>query len=103
PGRMAAVAADDADHAGAALLGEIDGLDEVGADVALGVAAPDREHENRVVRADPADLEPSREDRVPALVVGPRGQFGDVIDRAIGFDAAQLAEIVDRMAAISGA
>ena len=39
----------------------------------------------------------------PALVVGARGQFRNVVGRRIGFDADDLAEVVDRMAAIAGA
>ena len=49
-----------------------------------------------------AHLEPGREDGVPALVIGARGQLGHVVDRAIGLDPAQLSEIVDGMAAIAG-
>ena len=32
-----------------------------------------------------------------------RGQLGDVVGRRIGLDAAQLAEVVDRVAAVAGA
>ncbi len=103
PRRMTTVAADDAKYAGSALLGEIDRFDNIRADVALAVAAADREHENGVLRADSADLQPPGEDRFPTLIISARGQFGNVVGGAIGFDAAQFAEVVDRVAAVSGA
>src|SRR5229473_6286789 len=69
PRRMTAVAADDAEHTGTALFGEIDGFDDIGADIALAIAAAYREHENGILHADPADLQPSGEDRFPPLVI----------------------------------
>ena len=84
-------------------FGQIDRLDDVGADIALQVAAADRIDQDRVLVAEAAHLEPGREDGVPTLVIGARGQLGHVVDRAVGLDPAQLSEIIDGMAAIAGA
>ncbi len=43
----------------------------------------------------------SREDGVPALVVGARGELGDVVGRRVGLEPAQLAEVVDRVARVA--
>src|SRR6185437_13841861 len=42
-------------------------------------------------------------DGVPAFIVGSRRELRDVVDRRIGLDAAELAEVVDGMTAIPGA
>ena len=44
----------------------------------------------------------ARERRVPALVVDARGQLGDVVGRRVGLEAADLAEVVDRVAGVPG-
>src|SRR5207248_11355976 len=75
----------------------------VDADVALGVAAADREDQQRIIGAESADLEPAGKHRVPPLVIRARGQLGNVVDSRIGLDVAELAEVVDRVAAIAGA
>ena len=67
---------------------------------ALGVAAADREDEQPVAGsrgASPASQAAKR--RVPALVVDARGQLGDVVGRRVRLEAAQLAEVVDGVAA----
>ena len=37
---------------------------------------------------------------VPSLVVGARGKLRDVVDRAIGLDSAELAKVIDGVAAV---
>ena len=86
--RIAGLLTDKAEHLGGALLGEVDRFDQIGADVAFGIAAADREHQDAVVGVGPAAFRPRREYRVLAFVVGARNEFGDIVDRAIGFDAA---------------
>jgi hypothetical protein len=103
PGGMAAVPAHDAEHFGRPRLGQIDRLDDVGADIALGIAAADRVDQDGVLVVEAADLEPRRKDRVPALVIGARGELRDVVYRAVGFYSAQLAKIIDGMTAIARA
>ena len=67
------------------------------------VAAADRIDQDRVLVVELAGLEPGRKYGVPSLVVGARGELRDVVDRAIGLDPAELAKVVDRMAAIGRA
>ena len=81
---------------------ELEGAHQVHRDVLLAVAAADREDEQRVARAEARDLEPLGEARVPALVVHARGQLGDVVGRRVGLEAADLAEVVDRVAGVAG-
>src|SRR5215469_16817084 len=47
--------------------------------------AADREDQQRIIGAESADLEPAGKLVVPALIVGTRGQLGDVVDGRIGF------------------
>jgi hypothetical protein len=62
-------------------------------------AAPsaDREDEQRVAGREPRDLEPRVEARLPPLVVRPRRELCDVVGRCIRLEAAELAEVVDRV------
>ena len=101
--RVAAITADDADDAGTALLGKLEGTHKVGADVFFEVAAADGENEERVLLVEPAALEPLGEDAFPALVVGARGQLGNVVGRRVAFQPGDLAEIVDRVRCIGRA
>ena len=66
PGGVPAVAADDAVDRGTDLAGELQRPHEVRRDVALGVAAADREHEHGVVGTETRHLEPARERRSPS-------------------------------------
>src|SRR5262249_3833711 len=100
---MAAVAPHDTEDLCAPSFGKIDGLDDIGANVPLSVATTDREHKNRVLLVESAGVEPCGEHRVPALVVGACGEFGDIVGRTIGLDAAELTEVVDRVTAVAGA
>src|SRR5690349_11961135 len=52
---------------------------QIRADVLLETAAANREHDECIVAAQAAALQPFDEDRVPALVVGARREFRDVI------------------------
>src|SRR5262249_2246147 len=97
---IAAVAADDAEYLHVARLRLLDGGDDVGAHVLLQVAAADREHQDGILRAGAAHLEPFGEHGVPAFVVGARGKLGHVVGRRVGLDAAQLAEVVGGVAAV---
>ena len=53
-------------------------------------------------RAEPRDLEPLGEAGLPALVVHARGQLGHVVGRRVRLEAADLAEVVDRVAGVPG-
>lgn len=96
-GREAAVAADDAGDAGSDLVRVTQRTHEVRTDVLFEAAAAHREHEDEVVQAQAAGAQPGREDAVPAFVVGARRDFGDVICGGVGFEAGELAEVVDRV------
>ena len=98
---VAPVAADDAEHRSADLACELERAHEVHRHVLLAVAAADREDEQRVARAQARALEPLGEAGVPALVVDPRGELGDVVGRGVGLEAADLPEVVDGVAGVT--
>ena len=100
---VTAVAADYAKNAQTTFLGHADCGNDVGAHILFHIAAANRENQNCILGVGPADLQPFRKYRRPALVIGARGQLRNVVDRAVGFDAAQLAKIINRVAAISSA
>src|SRR6516165_10457001 len=102
-GGISAVPAYDPEHLCRTRLGEIDRLDDVGADVALGVAAADRIDQNCILVAEMTGVEPCCKDRIPPLVIGACGELRDVVNRAVGFDPAELAKVIDGVAAIGGA
>jgi len=103
PGSIAAISTYDPEHFRRTRLGEIDRLDDIRTDIALGIAATDGIDQDRVLLIELADFEPPREHRIPAFVIGTGGEFRDVIDRAVGLDSAKLAEIVDGVTAIGRA
>jgi hypothetical protein len=59
-------------------------VDDVGADLALGIAAADGVDQDRVLIPELTGVEPCGKDRVPSLVIGAGGELGDVIDGAVG-------------------
>src|SRR5690242_10038671 len=96
---MAGRPPDDAEYLGAALLGEIDRLHQVDADIARGIAAAHGKDHQRVLGPEATDIKPAGEDRVPPLIIGASGELRDVVDRRVGLDATELAKIVDGVAA----
>src|SRR5262249_26879825 len=76
---------------------------EVHRDVLLLVAASDREDQHAVLVMDPAALEPVGEAAVPTFIVDARGELADVVGGRVGLKAADLAEVVHRMASVAGA
>src|SRR5579863_2905424 len=103
PGGAARFLADNTENFRATRVSKINGSHEIHRNIALNVSATNREDKNRIALAQPTYFKPSGENGIPALIVGARGQFRHVISGRIGFDAAELAEIVDRVAAISSA
>jgi hypothetical protein len=102
-GGISAVATHDAEHFCRARFGQIEGLNDVGADLALGIPAADGIDQDSVLVTEMTGIEPRRKHRVPSFVVGARGKLRDVVDRAIGLDAAELAKVVDGVAAVGSA
>src|SRR6266545_5875579 len=89
---IASVATDDAGDDSTCALCRIDRADDIRRDVADIIAASNRQDEEGVSRADPRHIEPSRERRSPAFVVGTRRQLGNIISGRVGFEVAQLAK-----------
>ena len=102
-GGISAVATHDAEHFCRARSGQIDCVNDVGADFALGITAADGIDQDCVLVAEMTGVEPPCKDRIPSLVVGAGGKLRDVVDRAIGLDAAELSKVVDGVAAVGGA
>ena len=95
--RVPAVAADDADDGRAYCFRVIQCRNNIPTDITLDTPAADRKHQNRIAFVEPADLQPIHEDRLPALVIGPRGQFRNIVGGSIGFDSSELSEVVHGM------
>src|SRR5687767_14462399 len=98
---VAAVAPDYAEYLEPALLRFLETRDDVRADVLLEISATHGEHKYRVLCVGVACPQPGCEHRVPAFVVGTRSELGHIVRRRIRLDSAQLAEVIDRMAAVS--
>ena len=64
-GGISAVATHDAEHFCRARFGQIDGLNDVGADLALGITAADGIDQDCVLVAEMTDVEPRRKYRCP--------------------------------------
>src|ERR1700683_2224513 len=98
-----AVPPDDADDFAANLFGELQGRDEVRADLFFKSAAADGENKDGVAGAKLTDAKPVLEDAGPAFVVRAGSQFGDVVGGGVGLDAGDFAEIVDGVRSVGGA
>ena len=103
PRGVPAVAADDPEDRAADASCELERLHQILADVALGAAAADREHEHGVLAAQTAFEQPRGEHRVPAFVVRARRQLRHVVGRRVGFEPRELAKIVDGVRGVRGA
>ena len=102
-GESAPRSPDHAVHRRAPLSCELQRVDDVHGHPVLARAAADREDEQGVLAAEPRRLQPGPERALPAVVVRPRGELGDVVRRRVALDLAQLAEVVDRMRGVTRA
>ena len=100
---VSAVAAHNAQDAGAFVLRKLQGLNQVRADIFFFVSAAHGKHQHGVVSADAAHFQPIRKDRGPAVVVCARGEFRNVVGGGVGFNTGNLAEVVRRVAGVSSA
>src|SRR5258707_13727370 len=76
-GGISAVPADDPKHFCRAHFGQIDCLDDVGTDLALGVTAADRIDEERILLADLARIDPCCKNGMPSSVAGAVAESGN--------------------------
>src|SRR6266571_3934352 len=98
--RVPAVASHHAEYLHAALFRLFEAGHDICADVLFHISAPDGEHEHGIILVRSARLEPRRKHRVPALVIRARSEFGDIVHRRIGFDAAKFAKVTTPAASI---
>src|SRR5690242_14305294 len=97
-----AVAAHDAEDVSARGGGSFDSPHDVHGDILFAVTAADREDQHGVARADARPFEPGREAGFPPIVVGARGELGNVVGGCVRFESAKLAKVIHRMAGMSG-
>ena len=64
------------------------------------IPAADRKYEERIVRLEPAHLEPLDEDRLPSFIIRSGGELGNVVRWRVSFNPGDLAEIVDRVGGV---
>src|SRR2546423_3357447 len=95
-----AIAADHPDDARPNTLGELQGLDDVGADVLFEITSADRKDEHDVACPQSASLEPPRERGFPAVIIDSRGELRDIVGRGVALDAGDLAEVIDRVSGV---
>ncbi len=100
--RESAIAPHDAENMRAGFGRRFQRADDVDRYVLLAAAAAHGEDQHAVARADARTLQPGGEAGVPTFVVGAGGELGDVVGGRVGFKAAQLAKIVDRVTGVSG-
>ncbi len=98
--RKAAVAANNSADLGANTLCVLKGAHQIQADISLQIAAADRKYEHKVVLKKSANLQPLRKNAIPSVVVGSRGQLGNIVGWCVGFYAADLSEVIDNMGAV---
>ena len=101
--RVTSITANDPEHLRSDLFGILQCMNQIGTDILLKVAAANGKDEDRVGRPETARLQPFNKHRFPAFIIGPRGEFGNIVGRRIRLHADDLAEIVNRVAAIAGA
>ena len=99
---IAAVAADNTENAGPDRAGMIQGGHKIGADGALKIAASHRHDEEGITGGETAGFQPRDKDAGPALVIGSSGQFRNIVGWSVGFNADDLAKIIDRVGTIGG-
>ena len=94
PGSITPVAADNTHDAGADLLGQLNGANQIRADVLFQVAAADGEYEQAILSVEARAFEPLAQDGSPTFVVGARGEFAHIVGGRISFEAADFSEII---------
>jgi len=97
-----AVPPDDANDFTANLFGELQGRDEVRADLFFEIAAADGENKDGVAGTKLTDAKPVLKDADPPFVVRAGSQFGDVVGGSVSLNTGDLAEIVDGVRSIGG-
>ena len=95
-----AISADNPKNVHPACAGFVETRDDIGRNISFCVTPSDRKDKNGIVRVTLACPQIGRKNRLPPLIIGPGCQFGDIIDRGVGFDSTQFSKIVYRMAAI---
>ena len=100
---IAAIAADDAEHAKPSFLDSVTAATMLGLTFFSMLPPPTEKTKIASSRVGSADLQPLRKDRMPAFVVRPSGQLRHIVRGCVGLDPAQLAKIVDGVAAVARA
>src|SRR5579864_2171934 len=96
--RESAIAPYDAEDVSAGGGRGLQSAHDVHRDILFSIAPADGKHQHGVARADARSLQPGGEAGLPAVVIGARGKFGNVVGRSVSLKAAQLAKVVYRVA-----
>ena len=99
---VAAVAPDDAEDLRADLARELEERTRFTQTFFSRLPPPTEKTSSASPLREARDLEPLAEAGVPALVVHARGQLAHVVGRRVGLEAADLPEVVDRVAGVTG-
>ena len=100
---IATVATDDPQDSRATPFGFVQRPHQVGTHVSFDISTAHRKNEHGILCSRPAGAQPGLEDGRPTFVIRARGQFGNVVTRAVRFDSRQFTKIIDRMGAIGRA
>src|SRR6266481_4267855 len=96
------VPADNTEYLRSNLLGVLCSTDKIRTDVFFEVAAAHRKYEERVDGLETAHLQPLDKDRLPAFIIDPCGQFGNIVGCRVSLYTDNFPEVIDRVTAISG-
>src|SRR5690625_308716 len=88
---------DDSEDRCSDLAGMAQRMDDIRTDTPLEIATTDREDENTIPRPKTATTEIFDEGRIPALIIRPCSQLGDIVDRRVRLEGSELTKVVDRM------
>src|SRR4030067_3143482 len=99
-GRETSVSSDNAEDFRLHLLGIFHGAYEVRTNILFEVPTAHGKNKNAIVSIQPALSQPVNKDSLPAIIVYPGGEFGNIVHRSIGLDSADLPEIIDGMGGI---
>ena len=100
---VAAVAADHSADFGADLARVLQSAHEIGADIFLRVATADGKNKHQIVVVQPRTAKPVGVASVPAIIVDPGGEFGNVVGGSVRFDLRYFAEVTYRVGSVARA
>src|SRR5579859_984789 len=102
-GRVTAVPSDYANDGSTNSFGELNGADQVRADIFFQIAATYGKNQQAILGVQATAFEPLGKNRCPAFVIGSCGQFGNVVRGRVRLETTDFAEIIHGMTRVARA